>query len=638
MLTLALLAGMFAAVPISPVFATTIIIPDNYHTIQAAINAASPGDTILVRAGTYAENLTLNKSVILSAASYNTGDPTHNTTIINGKSSTPTIRIPAGVSPMPTIRGFVVKNGLDGIKTYSEAIIEYNYFIASTDQIDYSAGSGGINRYNVYFNSQDDAIDLDDMTRPLLIENNRMMYNRDDGIEVRLQDASAPSQPIIITIRNNTIIGCDEDGIQFIDYGQAVDSKRNFIVSGNLIANCRFAGIGLMGNANSVEDYSGANIIETIWVYNNTIYGNDYGISGGDNLIAINNIIANSTSRGVWRVQGPAGASSIVAYTLFYNNGIDADQSTLGGGNRFGQNPLFASAPNPGPDGAWKTVDDDFRGLALQAGSPAIDTGYDPSCPAVDLLGVGRPQGAHCDFGAYEYQAKSVDTTGVFRPSNGALYLKNSNTTGFADVTINYGLPGDKPVTGDWDGNGTATIGVYRNGVFYLRNSNTIGYADIVFAFGSPGDQPIAGDWNGDGMDTIGVYRSSIGTFFLRNSNSVGAPELSFALGNAGDVGIAGDWNGNGIDTTGVFRPSNGALYLKNTNATGFADIQINYGLPGDKPVTGDWNDDGIDTIGIYRNGVFYLRNSNTIGIADLVFALGIPGDMPIAGNWDGLP
>jgi beta-glucanase (GH16 family) len=229
-------------------------------------------------------------------------------------------------------------------------------------------------------------------------------------------------------------------------------------------------------------------------------------------------------------------------------------------------------------------------------------------------------------------------TTGVFRPSNGALYLKNSNTTGIADIQINYGLAGDTPVVGDWDGDGDATIGIYRAGIFYLRNSNTIGVADLTFAFGSPGDQPIAGDWNGDGSDTIGVYRSSTGTFYLRNSNTTGAPDISFSLGVSGDVGIAGDWNGDGNDTTGVFRPTNGALYLKNTNATGFADIQINYGLAGDRPVTGDWNNDGTDTIGVYRNGSFYLRNSNTIGFADLVFALGVPGDMPISGNWDGKP
>jgi mannan endo-1,4-beta-mannosidase len=227
-------------------------------------------------------------------------------------------------------------------------------------------------------------------------------------------------------------------------------------------------------------------------------------------------------------------------------------------------------------------------------------------------------------------------TTGVFRPSNGLLYLKNSNTTGIADAALNYGNPGDYPVVGDWDGNGTVTIGIYRNGSFYLRNSNTIGFADTVFSFGQPGDQPIAGDWDGNGVDTVGLFRNGI--FFLRNSNSPGAPDASFGLGNPGDVGVAGDWNGDGLDTTGVFRPSNGIIFLKDSNNTGIADHALNYGLPGDKPVTGDWDGDGVDTIGVYRNGQFMLRNSNTNGFAEIIFGLGNPGDMPIAGNWDALP
>ena len=230
------------------------------------------------------------------------------------------------------------------------------------------------------------------------------------------------------------------------------------------------------------------------------------------------------------------------------------------------------------------------------------------------------------------------DTTGVFRPTNGILFLKNSNTSGFADIGLNYGVPSDCPIVGDWDGDGDDTIGIYRNGSFYLRNSNTIGFADIVFPFGVPGDQPIAGDWDGNGTDTIGIYRTVTGQFLLRNSNTAGPADMSFYLGNLGDVGIAGDWDGNGSDTTGVFRPLNGILFLKNTNTTGFADIGLNYGIPGDKPVTGDWNNDGIDTIGVFRNNTFYLRNENTIGFADLAFDLGNPGDLPIAGNWDALP
>jgi putative pyrroloquinoline-quinone binding quinoprotein len=229
-------------------------------------------------------------------------------------------------------------------------------------------------------------------------------------------------------------------------------------------------------------------------------------------------------------------------------------------------------------------------------------------------------------------------TTGVFRPTNGLVYLKNSTVSGFADVVLNYGLPGDYPVAGDWNGDGIDSIGVYRNGSFYLRNSNTLGYADLQFPFGTPGDQPVVGDWNGDGVDTIGVFHSSSFTFYLRNSNAPGPADMVFSLGIPGDVGIAGDWNGDGKETTGVFRPSNGIIFLKNTNATGYADIALNFGLPGDRPVIGDWDNDGIDTIGVYRNGTFYLRNSNMIGFAEIFFALGIPGDLPIAGNWDGLP
>ncbi|HEV7396635.1 MAG TPA: M12 family metallo-peptidase [Pyrinomonadaceae bacterium] len=229
-------------------------------------------------------------------------------------------------------------------------------------------------------------------------------------------------------------------------------------------------------------------------------------------------------------------------------------------------------------------------------------------------------------------------TVGVFRPSNGIVYLKNANTGGVADLSLVYGVAGDKPIAGDWNGDGIDSLGIYRNGTFYLRNSNTTGAADTVISFGAPGDQPLAGDWNGDGTDTIGVYRPSTGVFFLRNSNSAGPADVSFVLGNPGDVGIAGDWNGDGVTTTGVFRPSNGIIYLKNANSSGFADIYLVYGNAGDLPVAGDWDGDGISSVGIYRNGVFYLRNSNTQGFADLVFAMGNNGDVPIAGDWDGLP
>lgn len=354
-----------------------LIVPDEYATIQEAINAAEPADIIQVRAGTYNENLVLDKAVSLTAETFDQANPANNRTVINGGAGPATITIPPNLTQMPSIRGFVIQGGNNGIQASSAFIVEFNFFHSSVVAVNYQWGAGGSNRNNVYFKPADDAIHLDNMDRPFLIENNRIMYAGDDGIEVNLQDKPSPPGPVDINIWNNMIIGSREDGIQFIDFpGDPQDTNRRFVIVGNLIANSLKAGIGVMPNANSVEDYSGADTVEAIRVFNNTFYGNNHGISGGNNLVAFNNIIANSTGRGVWRVEGEEpDANSVVAYTLFFNNTLDADQTTLGAGIITGQDPRFVAAPNPGPDGVWETVDDDFSGLLLQGNSPAIDKG-----------------------------------------------------------------------------------------------------------------------------------------------------------------------------------------------------------------------------------------------------------------------
>ncbi len=237
---------------------------------------------------------------------------------------------------------------------------------------------------------------------------------------------------------------------------------------------------------------------------------------------------------------------------------------------------------------------------------------------------------------AYIYTGftKSASTPGAFRPSNGFTYLRNSNNDGFADIQFFYGQAGDIPVSGDWNGDGTDSVGVYRNGTFYLRNNNSSGFADLQVSFGAAGDIPVVGDWDGDGIDTVGVFRN--GVFFLRNTNTTGVPDITFSYGTGGDLPIAGDWDGDGIDTIGAFRPSTGFVFLRNTNTEGFADTQFFYGTTGDRPIAGDWNADGIDTVGIVRQGQWFLRNSNTPGFADLQFFYGAPTDLPICGDWDG--
>ncbi|HEY9526687.1 MAG TPA: right-handed parallel beta-helix repeat-containing protein, partial [Anaerolineales bacterium] len=192
-------------------------VPEDYATIQAAISAAEAGDVIQVQAGTYAENLILDRPIVLTAASFDPVNPANNTAIIEGGGGV-AITIPSDLTQMPTIRGFVIRGNNIGIQSSSPFIVEFNYFLASSDQVNYQWGSGGANRNNLYFKAGDDAIQLDNTDRPLLIENNRILYATDDGIEVNLQDKPSPPALVDVNIWNNMIIGSREDGIQLIDF------------------------------------------------------------------------------------------------------------------------------------------------------------------------------------------------------------------------------------------------------------------------------------------------------------------------------------------------------------------------------------------------------------------------------------
>lgn len=74
-----------------------------------------------------------------------------------------------------------------------------------------------------------------------------------------------------------------------------------------------------------------------------------------------------------------------------------------------------------------------------------------------------------------------------------------------------FGIPEDVPLMGDWNCNGTRTPAMYRpsNGFVYLTNTNQFGVAESEFFYGVPGDIPLAGDWNGNGCDSFAVYRPS---------------------------------------------------------------------------------------------------------------------------------
>jgi parallel beta-helix repeat protein len=79
-------------------------VPQDYSTIQAAVNAANSGDLILVDAGTYTENVVVTKSVTLLGSS-------QNQTIIEA----PSLTAVDVKSNNVTISGFTIRGGSTGV-------------------------------------------------------------------------------------------------------------------------------------------------------------------------------------------------------------------------------------------------------------------------------------------------------------------------------------------------------------------------------------------------------------------------------------------------------------------------------------------------------------------------------------------
>jgi hypothetical protein len=233
-----------------------------------------------------------------------------------------------------------------------------------------------------------------------------------------------------------------------------------------------------------------------------------------------------------------------------------------------------------------------------------------------------------------------ADDVGMFDPSQGIWHL---GTRDGVPGSFYFGIPGDYPIMGDWDCDEIDTPGLYRqsDGYVYLRNTNSQGVADIKFFFGNPGDTPLAGDFNGDGCDTVSLYRPAEARIYVinalgSNDGGLGAADYSYLFGNTDDKPFVGDFDDDGADTVGLHRETTGFVYFRNTNATGIADHRFYFGDPGDRLVANDWTGSGTDSPGVFRptNSTMYLRYKNTQGNADEQYRWGLPDYIPVAGKF----
>jgi nitrous oxidase accessory protein NosD len=174
--TLLLIGTLTLAFNIQPTKAapTTIIVPDNYPTIQQAINHANSGDTIFVRNGTYYENIVLNKAVSLVGED-------KQTTNIDGNNSGNCVTIQSnGV----VLEDFTIENGklfdVEVNGNVSGVVIEDNFVINSYWGIHLGMSFNARVKGNLVKNCRDIGIFLESSSNNTIIGNT--VVNNHQGI------------------------------------------------------------------------------------------------------------------------------------------------------------------------------------------------------------------------------------------------------------------------------------------------------------------------------------------------------------------------------------------------------------------------------------------------------------------------
>jgi predicted outer membrane repeat protein len=398
----------------------------------------------------------------------------------------------------------------------------------------------------------------------------------------------------------------------------------NINISNPILTNVTFSG-NIATNRGGGMSNAGSNPVLT----NVTFSGNSARLGGGmQNVFGSNPTLINvtfssntATTSGGAIYNTESSNPTIINSILYGNPGgeiFNENNSTpvvtysivqggyLGTGNLNADPQLHALTNNGGPT----------QTRALGVGSPAIDAGNNASCPVTDQRGVARPQGSHCDIGAYEDEFGSMihyvkwDATGTnngFSWANAYTSLQSALTVASSgdeiwvaagtykptidtDRTSSFSLKNGVAIYGGFAG--TETLHTQRDPALHItilsgdigaENDTSDNSYHVVIGDGTQnttildGFTIMAGNANGltPNDQGGGMYNSS---GYLTLTNLIFSNNSAFHGGgiyNAGSLSLVNvTFNGNSATYGGGIYNWNGSLNLRNVTFTGNAAIE----------------------------------------------------------------
>ena len=268
----------------------TIFVPDDFSTIQDAIDNADEGDTIFVKSGTYIETLVVDKSLSLI------GDNS-NTTIIDGN-YTQVYSVIKITSNNVKITGFTIQRS-GGVKYYERAGIHIEY------------SNGNNISYNIITDNYGDGIRLEGSSNNLILSNN--ITENHSGVAILYSSLNNTIQKNRLIDNFSGIYVSDSDNQSLLqntvklsgNNGIDIDDSSNNVIFGNIVLDSYNFGMVIYRSAGDIiyQNHLSTNI-KGIWlsfsenntVFRNNLTNNEHGLdicSSSNNLI-FENVIFNN--------------------------------------------------------------------------------------------------------------------------------------------------------------------------------------------------------------------------------------------------------------------------------------------------------------------------------------------------------